>query len=332
MTLSIGKIKLNPPLLLAPMSGISDLPFRRINRSFGCRLAFTEMISASALSFKSNNTLKMLSTSADDRPLGIQLLGENIEAIKRSLDNISEYAFDIIDFNAACPVSKVASHGKGAWLLREPEKLHKILKLIVENTDVPVTVKIRSGWNASSVNAVDVALRAQDAGISGLFIHGRTKMQGFRGTVDYNIIREVKQALDIPVIASGDALTPVLIKKLFDNTGCDGVAIARGALGNPWIFRETAEYLKSGTIPLRPDAYEIAQTMKKHLVLNIAFCGEKYGVIRFRKFFAWYTKGLAVKKLKGMAFRADTGDNMLLLIDEVQSLSAAEDACPVNAK
>lgn len=332
MMLSIGKIKIMSPLLLAPMAGISDLPFRRINRSFGCGLAFTEMISASALSYKSKNTLKMLSTAADDRPLGIQLLGENTEAIKRSLDNISEYAFDIIDFNAACPASKVASHGKGAGLLREPEKLHKILKLIVENTDVPVTVKIRSGWDAVSVNAVDLALRAQDAGVSGLFIHGRTKVQGYSGTVDYNIIKEVKQALEIPVFASGDALAPDLIKKLFDNTGCDGVAIARGALGNPWIFRETAEYLKSGTIPSSPDVYEIAQTMKEHLALNIAFCGEKYGVIRFRKFFAWYTRGLAVKDLKGRAFQAVTGDKMLRLIDEIQSLSATGDVCHVYAK
>ncbi len=330
--LSIGNLSVASSLVLAPMAGISDLPFRQINRSFGCGLAFTEMISASALSYKSKNTLKMLSTAADDRPLGIQLLGENTEAVKRSLENISEYAFDIIDFNAACPANKVASRGKGAGLLREPEKLQKILRFIVENTDMPVTVKIRSGWDIASVNAVDIALRAQDAGVSGLFIHGRTKMQGYSGTVDYNIISEVKQALDIPVIASGDALTPDLIKKLFDNTGCDGVAVARGALGNPWIFRDTSAYLKSEIIPVRSDAYEIAQTMKEHLALNIGFCGEKFGVIRFRKFFAWYTRGLAVKELKDRAFRADSGDKMQRLIDEIPSLSAAEDTCPVYAQ
>jgi len=298
------------------MAGISDLPFRLLNRSFGCGLAFTGMVSASSLVHKSKNTSKMLSTTADDRPLGLQILGGDPEIIRRALEMISEYAFDIIDFNAACPVKKVVSRGEGAGLLREPAKLQKLLKGIVENTRVPVTVKIRSGWDEPSVNAVEMALRAEDAGVNGLFIHGRTKIQGYGGRVDYSIIREVKKSLEIPVIASGDALTPGLVKKLFDETGCDGVAVARGALGNPWIFRETAEHLKGGTVPRRPDGYEIAQTMKKHLALNVAFHGEKTGVMLFRKFFPWYTRRMAVKELKDRALRAGTLDEMLRLIDE----------------
>ncbi len=322
--LSIGNIAPVSPLVLAPMSGISDPPFRLINRSFGCGLAFTEMISADSLERKNKNTLKMLSSTMDERPLGIQIVGSDPEIIKRALNIIiSGNAFDIIDFNAACPVNKVVSKMEGAGLLREPLKLQNILKVIVGNTVLPVTVKIRSGWDETSVNAVDIALRAQDAGVSGLFIHGRTRMQGYRGTVDYNIIRKVKEALRIPVIASGDALTPGLIRKLFDETGCDGVAIARGALGNPWIFRETAGYLQSGTAPCSPDVFEITRIMKEHLALIIEFHGEKNGVILFRKFFSWYMRGMAVKELKGRAFRAVVCNDMLRLINEAEKYAKA---------
>ena len=300
------------------MAGITDLPFRLLNRSFGCGLAFTEMISASFMIHGSKNTLRMLSTAPEDRPLGIQILGHDSETIKRSLEMISGYAFDVLDFNAACPVKKVVSTGGGAGLLREPAKFQEILKGMVENVTVPVTVKLRAGWDETSVNAVEMALRAEEAGAKGVFIHGRTRMQKYSGRVDYDIIREVKKALKIPVIASGDALTPELVKKLFDETGCDGVAVARGSLGNPWIFRQTAEYLKTGQMPPIPDVSEITGTMRRHLALNMAFHGEKIGVMLFRKFFAYYTRGMPLKALKESAARSATPDEMFRLIDEVQ--------------
>jgi tRNA-dihydrouridine synthase B len=309
------------------MAGISDLPFRLINRSFGCELAFTEMVSASSLVYESKNTLKMLSSTDNDRPLGVQILGADPEGIKRALDILSCYSFDLIDFNAACPVKKVVSRGEGAALLREPVKLQGLLKIMAEKSGVPVTVKIRSGWDETRVNATEVALRAQDAGVSGLFIHGRTKMQGYSGAVDYRIIREVKASLGVPVIAGGDALTPHLITRLFQETGCDGVAVARGALGNPWIFPETAECVKQGTVPLSPEVCDITRTMKEHLVLNAAFHGEKTGVVLFRKFFTWYTRGIPVKGLKVSAFRAETVDEMMGLIDEVQLLHVSGNPC-----
>ncbi len=323
--LKIGNKAFPSSLILAPMAGISDLPYRMVNRSVGCGLAFTEMISTNALVHKSLNTLKMLSTTEADRPLGVQLLGNDPDLIRKSLELISEYSFDIVDFNAACPVAKVVSGGRGAGLLREPARLQKLLRIIVENTSVPVTVKIRSGWDESSVNAVHVALCAQDAGVKGLIIHGRTRKQGYRGNVDYETIREVKESLEIPVIASGDALSPVLVKKLFDETGCDGVTLARGVLGNPWIFREIGEYLTRGTVPPRPGADEIAQTMKKHLVSSIAFSGEKMGVLRFRKFFGWYTRGLAVRALKSKAYQAVTGDDMLHLIEQLERMGSCDE-------
>ncbi len=322
---SIGRLELGTRLLLAPMAGISDLPFRLINRTFGCGLAFTEMISASSLVHKSRNTLKMLATTTADRPLGVQILGADPETVEMALEILSEYPFDIIDFNAACPAKKVVSGGKGAGLLREPLRLEKILKVLVRSAAVPVTVKIRTGWDESSVNAVETALRAQGVGVDGLFIHGRTTKQGYGGKVDYRVIREVKKSLAIPVIASGDALAPGLVKRLFHETGCDGVALARGALGNPWIFRDSAEYLKSGGEPEGHDIAEVARVMRDHLDLNIAFYGEHTGVMLFRKFFGWYASGMAVKELKGRAFRAATSAEMRGLIDELQSWAATGD-------
>ena len=318
--LSIGHTVIDSPLVLAPMAGISDQPFRLINRSFGCRFAFTEMISARSLVYNNKTTIKMLSSPVEDRPLGVQIVSADSEIIKRALDILSNYPFDIIDFNAACPVNKVVSIGEGAGLLREPVKLQKLLKIIVDHAGKPVTVKIRSGWDEASVNATDIALRAQDAGVKGIFIHGRTRTQGYSGRVDYAIIGKVKKYLTIPVIASGDALSPQLIRKMFDETGCDAVAVARGALGNPWIFRETIEYLKDGTNLCRPHVHEMAQTMKKHLALLVRFLGETTGVLRFRKFFGWYAKGMAVKHLKVMAFHACTHDEMLRLLDEIETV------------
>ncbi|GBE41792.1 MAG TPA: tRNA dihydrouridine synthase DusB [Nitrospirae bacterium] len=316
--MNIGNLKLDSPLILAPMAGISDLPYRIINRSMGCGFAFTEMLSSTALSYRSKGTMEKLTRHEKDRPLAIQIVGANLDIIKQAMEVLSEYPHDTIDLNAACPVTKVAGTGKGAGLLKEPLKMKKLLKMIVKNTNVPVTVKIRSGWDEASVNAVDVALHAEDSGVSAVIIHGRTRVQRYKGTVDYNIIREVKEAISIPVIASGDALRPDLIKKLFDETGCNGVAIARGALGNPWIFHQTIEYLKNGTEPSPPDIQERIRVMTEHLALMVECNGGKLGVLQFRKFFGWYTKGLPVKELKVRAFHACTHDEMQQMIDELE--------------
>lgn len=320
--LKIGNLKLKSNLILAPMAGISDLPFRLLNRKFGCELGFIEMINVRSLSYKMPKTKKMLSISDLDRPLGIQILGCEEEFILKAIDILSSYEYDVLDFNAACPVKKVTRRGEGAGLLKTPKKLHKLLKMIVRNSDKPVTVKIRTGWDKASINAKEVALTSQDAGVSALFIHGRDKEQGYSGEVDYKIIRSVKKALDIPLIASGDVFSPVLAKRMLDETGCDGLLVARGALGNPWIFKEIKEFLKNKKIIKRPGQKEIASMMLEHLNSYIDFYGSSHGVRRFHKFFGWYTKGVQnVRVLREKAFRTKTKNEMLETIESFRKLT-----------
>jgi len=305
--LKIGTLKLKSDLILSPMAGVSDFPFRMLNRKFGCELAFVEMINCCSVSYKSKHTREMLFSNKEDRLLGVQLLGCEAKFVRRAMSVINEYKFDILDFNAACPVRKVVSRGEGSGLLKDPQRLNDILKIVVKNAKVPVTVKIRSGWDKDSVNAREVASFCQDAGVSGLFIHGRTRAQGYSGTVDYDVIKEVKKALDIPVIASGNILSPQLAKKMFDETGCDAINIARGALGNPWIFKEITEFLKSGNIIGRPNPQQVVEVMLEHLDMVIDFYGERNGVVIFRKFFSWYTRGFRkVRHLRELSSRVKT--------------------------
>lgn len=290
--LKIGKLKLTKPYILAPMAGITDLPFRMLNRQFGCELAFVEMLNARSLSHKSRKTKHMLSSCKGDLPLGVQLLGCEPGFILKAMDVLSDYKFDILDFNAACPARKVTRRGEGASLLTDPKKLNKLLRLVVKNASTPVTVKVRAGWDKNSTKVEEIVIAAEDAGVDALFIHGRYKTQEYSGHVDYDLIRRAKKAIKIPLIASGDIFSGELVKRMFDETGCDGVAVARGALGNPWIFKDIDTYLAKNKPALRPSVSKISQTALKHLDMCIDFYGERIGVVIFRKFFAWYTKGM----------------------------------------
>lgn len=319
--LSIGKLKLKSNLILAPMAGITDLPFRMLNRSFGCELAFIEMLNVRSASHKSKKTLQMLSSAKEDSPLGVQILGCEERFILKAMDVLRGRKFDILDFNAACPVKKVVRRGEGSALLKDPEKLGKLLKLVVSRSEVPVTVKIRSGWDKDSVNAKEVSLICQDAGVSAIFIHGRTRDQGYSGTVDYGIIRDVKKAVSIPVIASGDVFSPQLARRMFDQTAADGLAVARGALGNPWIFKEINAFIKTGKITDRPDEELIIKIMMRHLDMCIDFYGERVGVVIFRKFFAWYTLGFRkIRALREKCSRAKTRQEMEDIINLQQKI------------
>jgi tRNA-dihydrouridine synthase B len=293
------------------MSGISDLPFRMLNRRFGAELAFVEMINCRSLSHKSRRTRQMLASEYADSPLGVQILGCEEKYILKAMDVLRGYRFEVLDFNAACPAKKVVRRAEGAALMRQPKELQKLLKLVVKESPVPVTVKIRSGWDKRSINAVEVARRCADAGVSALFIHGRTKEQGYSGAVDYAAIAAVKKALGIPVIASGDLFSAELIERMFAETGADAVAIARGALGNPWIFKGVT-----------PERAELIRVMREHLQANIDFYGERVGVMKFRKFFQWYTKGLRhIRPLREKSSRAKAREEMLALIEVSSSAS-----------
>jgi len=260
----------------------------------------------------------MLYSTAKDKPLGVQILGCEEKYVLKALDVLSKYKFNVLDFNAACPAKKVVKRGEGSGLLKDPKKLSNILELIVKNTKVPVTVKLRSGWDKLTVNAHDTARIAEDAGVSGIFIHGRTRMQEYSGLVDYKVIGEVKRAVKVPVIASGDIFSGLLAKKMLNETGCDGLAVARGALGNPWVFEEIKIYLKKGELIPKPDKLEIIRMIKEHLNSYVDYYGEKVAVVIFRKFFAWYTKGFRkVRHLREAVSRAKSAEEMLNLIEQL---------------
>jgi len=316
--LKIGNLHLKSNLILAPMAGISDLPFRMLNRGFGAELAFVEMINCRSISHKSKRTENMLSPGPKEKPLGVQILGCEEKFILKALDVLSKYKFDLIDFNAACPAKKVVRRGEGASLLKEPKKINRLLKLIVKNSKLPVTAKIRIGWDKDSINSREVALYAQDAGIKALFVHGRTKAQGYSGGVDYKAVSLAKKAIDIPLIASGDILSAQLAKRMYDETGADGLAIARGSLGNPWIFKEITEYLKKDKVILKPSVEKVIKVMLEHLAASVAFYGERNGVIIFRKFFGWYTKGIrSIRPLREKSSRVKTKEEMAGIISSL---------------
>jgi tRNA-dihydrouridine synthase B len=320
--LKIGSLKLKSNVLLAPLAGISDSSFRLICREFGASFTFVEMINARAISHESKKTRKMLTRAPEDTPLGIQLLGAETPYLLKALDVIREYDFELLDFNAACPVRKVCRRGEGAALMKEPEKLKKILTAIVKAWPKPVTIKIRSGWDQRSKNAATVAQVAEEAGISAVFVHGRDKTQMYTGVVDYRVIAAVKKSVSVPVIASGDVWSALHAKKMFDETGCDGILVARGALGHPWIFGEIEEYFKTGRILEPPPLEEILSALTKHLELSVAEHGEKKSIPLMRKFVGWYLKGKrCVRTIRQQVNTVRTHEDFLALIDDIRLMA-----------
>lgn len=320
--LKIGNLDLKSNVLLAPLAGISDSSFRLICREFGASFTFVEMINARAISHKNKKTKKMLAFAANDRPIGIQILGSEIPYLLKALDVIEPYGFDLLDFNCACPVRKVCRRGEGVALMKEPEKLGKILKSLKNRWPKPLTIKIRSGWDDSSRNAVTIAKTAQDAGVQAVFIHGRDKTQFYSGTVDYGIIADVKKNVRVPLIASGDIWSGPMAKKMFDETGCDGILAARGALGNPWIFGEIEEYLKNGTVLPPPSLDQVVTTILRHLELCLNEHGEKNGVALMRKFVGWYLKGRHnVRAIRQKINQLKTKGDFIALVESIPVLA-----------
>ena len=290
--MNIGAIELKNPYILAPMAGVTDLPFRLLCKEQGAGLLCMEMISAKALQYKNKNTKALLSIHPEEYPVSLQLFGSDADIISRMAREIEELPFQILDINMGCPVPKVVKNGEGSALMNRPKLVYEIVSKTVRAIKKPVTVKIRKGFDADHVNAVETAKIIEEAGAAAVAVHGRTREQYYSGKADWDIIRKVKEAVSIPVIGNGDVFSGVSALKMRRETGCDGVMIARGAQGNPWIFSELLAYEQTGVLPKRPEPEEIRGMMLRHARMQIAFKGECLGIREMRKHVAWYTKGL----------------------------------------
>lgn len=290
--LKIGNVELENRYILGPMAGVTDLPFRLLCKEQGAGLLCMEMVSAKAIYYNNRNTESLLEIHPDETPVSLQLFGSDPKIMSEMAKRIEERPFAILDVNMGCPVPKVVRNGEGSALMKEPKLVYEIVSALVKAIDKPVTVKIRKGFDDDHVNAVEIAKIIEEAGAAAVAVHGRTREQYYSGKADWDIIRQVKEAVSIPVIGNGDVTSPQKADELVRQTGCDGIMIARGAEGNPWIFSEMIRWEETGELPPRPDKDEIREMMLKHARLQLEYKGEFCGIREMRKHVAWYTKGL----------------------------------------
>ena len=288
--LKIGNVELENNLILAPMAGVTNRPFRMICKQYGAGMVCTEMASSRAMFHNDLKTKRLLNTDGEKRPISMQIFGSDEESMAYAAKYVSDIA-DIVDINMGCPAPKVVKNGDGSKLLLDLEKAEKILKAVIENSKVPVTLKIRKGWDKENVVAVEIAKIAQRVGISAITVHGRTRSEFYTGKADLDIIKQVKESVNIPVIGNGDVIDGESAKKMFEYTGVDGIMIGRGTFGRPWIFKEILEYLENGKEIEEPSNMEKLEIIKKHINLAVEEKGE-IAVKELRKHIAWYTKNL----------------------------------------
>lgn len=290
--LTIGDVTLDNNLILAPMAGVTDLPFRLLAKEQGAGLLCMEMVSAKALQYNNKNTYRLLEVDPKERPVSLQLFGSDPDCISEMAKRIEDKPFDILDINMGCPVPKVVNNGDGSALMKNPQLAGEIMRKTVRAVQKPVTVKIRKGFDDAHVNAMEMAKIAEDAGVAAIAVHGRTREQYYAGKADWEIIARVKDAVSIPVIGNGDLLCAEDVIAMKEQTGCDGFMIGRGAQGNPWIFHQILRYFETGEIIGKPPVDELVETMLRHARMQIDFKGdEHYGIREFRKHAAWYTSG-----------------------------------------
>lgn len=316
--LRIGNVELDNPVVLAPMAGVTDLPFRLLCKEQGAGLICMEMVSAKAIHFKNKNTQELMEIAKEEMPVSLQLFGSEPDLIAEVAASIEERPFSILDFNMGCPVPKVVNNGEGSALMKNPRLVEEILSKLTGAVKKPVTVKIRKGFDDKNINAVEIAKIAEACGVAAIAVHGRTREQYYSGKADWDIIRRVKEAVRIPVIGNGDVVDGQSAKRLMEETGCDGVMIGRAAEGNPWIFNEVATYLETGEIPPRPSASEVKELIRRHASLQLQYKGEYTGVREMRKHMAWYTTGYPNSaKFRQMINSMETMEELMAGLDRM---------------
>ena len=315
----IGNVEIKNRVVLAPMAGICNSSFRRICKEMGVGLIYAEMVSDKAIFYNNQKTIDMLEMKDEERPIVQQIFGSDKESFVVAAKYIYETMHpDIIDINMGCPVPKVAVRAQaGSALLKNPEKIKQIVSAVVESVPIPVTVKIRSGWDQNSINAVEVAKICESSGASAICIHARTRSQGYSGKADWNIIKQVKQAVTIPVIGNGDIIDVYSAKKMLDDTGCDAIMIGRGVLGNPWLIRDVVNYLDNGKLPTSITPLEKVDMCLKHLKYLQEIKDEKVAVLEIRNHIAWYLKGLnGANEIKNKIYLTRKIDDIIVILKE----------------
>lgn len=321
--LQIGNVTLENNLILAPMAGVTDLPFRLLCKEQGAGLLCMEMVSAKAILYKNKNTEELLTIDARENPVSLQLFGSDPDIMSEIARQIEERPFDILDINMGCPVPKVVNNGDGSALMKNPKLAGEIIEKTARAIRKPVTVKIRKGFDETYINAVEMAHIAQESGAAAVAVHGRTREQYYSGKADWDIIRKVKEAVSIPVIGNGDILSAEDVIAMEEKTGCDGFMIARGAEGNPWIFRQILHYFQTGEQLKKPDFIEVTEMLLRHARMQIACKGEYTGMREIRKHAAWYTSGYRNSaKLRGRINEVENYEQLRALFEEVLSYNS----------
>ena len=323
MKWKIGNVEIKNQVVFAPMAGVSNISYRQIIKEMGAGLIYSEMISTMGIVYNGKKTIDLINFNENERPISIQIFGSDLKSFVEAAKYIEEnFHPDIIDINMGCPVPKVAIKSQaGSALLKDPNKIYEIVKAVVDNTNTPITVKIRSGWDDKHINAVEVAKKIESAGASAIAIHARTRSQGYSGSANWNIIKEVKQSVKIPIIGNGDITSPELAKQMLEETGCDAIMIGRATLGNPWIIKEIVHYLDTNELLPKPTKIERIEMIKTHYNLLKKYSNTTHALLEIRTHALWYLKGIpGTKEIKAKICQAKTEEEFMNIIKELNEL------------